>query len=1312
VAVIVLALVAALAQLLLPLLARHPRWVAAQLGERLHRPVAFASLEGRWQPSGPLFVMRGVTVGVAPGEQGSALHIPESELKLDFGGWLLPSRHLLNLHVRGLQLDLSRDAGGGWHVNGIGVAGGQARQSTSFGRLSLGLSLDDTRLDIADAGTGKHYTLVADRLQLSRRGSHIHVGALLHRIGAHGIVRGAGRFRSDGSAGRLWLSAQDADLHSLLDGVDLGGYAVGGGTGDFATWLDWKRGKVASGLASVDLADVVIASPDGAQARVPSMHGMVGLRRSGDGYALRWAGTDNSVLAMDLHRPGTPQASVEAAARDLQLAPLAPWLALAPGFPAGLAQWLGEGHPHGLLAHAALRWRQAGGLQALDVGFSGVGIDPAGKLPGVDALRGELRGDAEAVSLELPSQPATLSFPHVFRRPFVMSGLGGSLAFWHGGGDWHVGIAGLDFEGQGFGGNARGEIRLHDAGGPPFLDLYAKVTHADVAAAKLFWPVGLPAPTVDWLDRALAGGSVDQGDVAVRGDLKDWPFRHDEGRFEAHAEISGLAFDYGKDWPRAEDVHASAYFIDNGMLVQADGGQSRGVSVGKAVALIPDFAHGTLDLNVDGSGPASALLDFARNSPIASRQADVLSHLKLGGSGDFGFHLSLPFAHMDDFLLAGEATLKNVDVDAPDWTLKLDQLNGPATFDGHGFHAGPLAGSFHGEPSTLELSIAGATGDPSTVLSARLGGNYSVAELVRDYDSLTWLGDVAQGKSDFTIGFDIAQPPGAAATQTLSVDSPLTGIALGFPAPLDKPAADAGLPLHVAMNLPVAGSDVQLALGDALRGRLRLPAGDQQPLAATLAFGDRMPAPDTLPAKGLRIRGQAARLDVTGWVQYAASGGGSGGPALESIDVQTPRASVFGHDFRDMRIQASPKGDTLGIDAQSAAIAGHFDVPTVDLRKRGITARLQRLYWPQENFAPAKGAPATPAADPAATGIDPASLPPLHMWVQDLRLGNAKLGDARLETWPTAKGMHIDQLRALSHNVQVTGVGNWDGSAADSHTRMRIDFDADDLGAMLSDFGFGNMFSGGKTHDELDASWPGAPSSLDLANMDGRLSVKVDNGRIPDVAPGVGRLFGLVSLGELPRRLSLDFGDVFGKGLGFDSITGDFTLADGSASTGNLKIHGPAAEISITGRTGLRAHDYDQQVTVVPHVGNSLPVVGAVVAGPVGAAAGLAVQGLLGKGLNHAAMRRYRITGSWDKPVMKLVEKRDLPTPSGAPSGSALPAPAASAPSQPARAASTLPPAPVRPAAAAPLPAPAPAPTTARDAGAAPAAATSAGGQP
>jgi uncharacterized protein YhdP len=287
-------------------------------------------------------------------------------------------------------------------------------------------------------------------------------------------------------------------------------------------------------------------------------------------------------------------------------------------------------------------------------------------------------------------------------------------------------------------------------------------------------------------------------------------------------------------------------------------------------------------------------------------------------------------------------------------------------------------------------------------------------------------------------------------------------------------------------------------------------------------------------------------------------------------------------------------------------------------------------------------------------------MPPLHFWVNDLRLDDARLGEARLETWPTPDGMHIDQLSTQSRHVQVSGSGDWNGTASKSSTHLQVDFSANNLGEMLTAFGFAGIFDGGKTHDTLNATWPGGPWAFELGNMEGTLAVDVTNGSIPKASPGVGRLFGLASIAELPRRLSFDFNDVFGKGFGFDLIKGDFKLSGGNAYTENLKIHGPAAEITVKGRTGLHNKDYDQQMVVIPHIGNSLPLVGAVVGGPIGAAAGFAVQSVLGKGLNHVAIKRYHITGSWDKPVFTSVGSSTPEAPASS-SSSAQPASASSA---------------------------------------------------
>ena len=125
-----------------------------------------------------------------------------------------------------------------------------------------------------------------------------------------------------------------------------------------------------------------------------------------------------------------------------------------------------------------------------------------------------------------------------------------------------------------------------------------------------------------------------------------------------------------------------------------------------------------------------------------------------------------------------------------------------------------------------------------------------------------------------------------------------------------------------------------------------------------------------------------------------------------------------------------------------------------------------------------------------------------------------------------------------------------------------------------------------------------------------------------------------MSIVALPRRLSLDFSDVFNKGFGFDKIAGTFRIDDGQTYTCDLSLEGPAADIGIIGRTGLKNRDYDQVAVVSANFGNTLPIVGAVVAGPQVAAALLVFSQIFKKPLQEVGQVYYAISGSWDEPVI------------------------------------------------------------------------------
>ncbi len=1259
--VIALAVLMALAQLLLPLAAHYPKRVAHMLAGQLQQPVSFASMDGHWQPSGPLLVLHQVHIG-GSAEQ-PALVLPTARVKLDFGALVWPSRHWVNLRLSGLKLQLQRDASGHWHVAGFGVAGAGRPGRIDLADLPGNLWLDDLELDIDDAGSGRHYRVRAGPVRVSNGGDELRFAGLVHRGDSPRALKIVGSVRDGGVAGRLYLAADDADLGAMFAGARAGDYAIDSGRGDLALWLAWDRRRLTSVTARADLADLVLQGPGGA-AKASTLQGLVQYRRDGDSATLRFAPGRKGAARVDITGLG---GNMRLSARAHDFDP-GGWLALAslaPGLPPATSRWLVAADPHVRLASARLRWSKARGIESVEARFDHLGFAAARNRPGLDHLYGVLRGDAEALSLSLPEQPVTLDYRPVFRQPIPFSALGGAVVLWRTGAGWHVGSDGIDFTGKGIRGRLRGSVFMPAGDKAPVLDLYAALSRLDIAQAKRFWPVtAMSSRTVDWLDRGLVSGTVEKASVILHGSMADWPFTGHEGRFEARADISGLTLDYQPGWPRATGLSLEASFVDNGMLAVVDSGKVQGVKVQRAVASIPDFGRAELILSAQGSGKGGDLMRLVRSSPVGKPHADVLDALQLGGRGDFDFSMVVPLSKRaeEPFTLAGRVELEDADLDAADWKLHLGGLAGLLRFDGHGLEAHGLRASFHGRPVTLDMRIGQGADHPAWPLRVRMHGNFTMAQLVRGYDELQPLAGMASGSAPFEIGFHIDKDAANAvhATRVLSVASGLQGMALDLPAPLDKPARTV-LPLDVQLGFPVAGGNLDVTLGNLLHARARLPAGTQ-PAAVDVMLGG--PAPAGRPPSGIRIRGRAARVDVSGWVRRAlASGSGTQSevPPVD-VDVATDNAMIFGHDFNALRVELHPAKNQLELSVDGPEIKGSTTVPLHDMDKRGIVARFERLYWPspEDNTTaaatPAPAVPATRITPQQATdvGVAPSSLPPLHVWVGDLRFGAARLGQARLESWPTAQGMHIDMLRTRSESVHMAASGDWNGTATDSSTHMSFTFTAENLGKMLDAFGFEGLISGGETRAHMDATWPGAPSSFELANVEGTLEVNIGRGRIPEVKPGMGRLFGLMSIAELPRRLSLDFGDVFGKGFGFDSIKGSFRFHDGNAWTRDLRVEGSSADISVSGRVGFRKHDYDQYVLAIPHIGNSLPIVGAVVAGPVGAAAGLAVQGLLGKGLNKAASARYHITGSWDQPEIELVEKHvPKPKPSA-------PAPAAS----------------------------------------------------
>jgi len=289
-------------------------------------------------------------------------------------------------------------------------------------------------------------------------------------------------------------------------------------------------------------------------------------------------------------------------------------------------------------------------------------------------------------------------------------------------------------------------------------------------------------------------------------------------------------------------------------------------------------------------------------------------------------------------------------------------------------------------------------------------------------------------------------------------------------------------------------------------------------------------------------------------------------------------------------------------------------------------------------------------AKPESSGVgmetNPADLPALHLYAKSFRYSEVELGETRVEAYPTAKGFHFEKVDAQSDQHTVQASGDWSLGDAGQRSDFIINMTSESLGDFLETMDISSSMQGGQTVVSFSAWWPGSPAAFALSRLNGSIEFQVLDGNITEASAGGGRLLGLLSVQALPKRLSLDFRDVFDSGFSFDEAIGTFRLENGTATTDDMMLKSSAANISVSGSTDLVEQQYDQLLTIRPGLGNTLPIIGALAGGPVGAAAGLALQGLLHDEIGEASRVQYTVKGDWENPEFEAVDvERAEPVP-------------------------------------------------------------------
>lgn len=908
-------------------------------------------------------------------------------------------------------------------------------------------------------------------------------------------------------------------------------------------------------------------------------------------------------------------------------------------------QWLTPLNPQGELPEITLRPEPATGAYQMTAALHGISVSSTHGLPGFDHLTGRLTFTPEQGRIELDCRAIQVDTAGLLRAPITFDTLNGTVDWRRFSAGLQVKSAGLELANADLSGRFWGSVTVPDTG-KPLLDIRGHYHDVKVKHAWRYLPVAvIPPEGVAWLDRALVDGRVATGDLVFRGPPAAFPFDQDEGRFETGFQVEDAVLDYAPGWPRLERLRAEVQFRNRGLTVEARSGRLLDGELQKTTTRIDDLSQVVVEVDGRVKGPGTSMWRALRDSPFGRELNEDLPDLHISGVSTLDLALTLPTDGRPS-QTRGRVGLLDNDVSLPAWKVELGRLRGEARFTESSLEARNVQALWRGEAIRFDLELADREGRRE--LRTQVLGKLGLPALIGPSAAAN-LESQMTGASDWkaVLAAPIHRREGESAF-SLELSSDLRGVAIDWPSPLGKTASESR-PLRIAVQ-PVEQNrwDVALEYEPEVRaalelsglldtpqferGELRIGAGAARlPRESGLAIVVDLPRWSWVtPAKTSSPKPQESRsnpCERSGHQESTPSP--SAFARVRSLDAQIDALMIAGQSFRGMTIHARRHSGALQVELNSAALSGQLTLPDQATPARPVNAALQRLQIQRATDG-------NSSQDRQKFSVNPCQLLPLVLTVADLRMNDQALGRLRLAVTPRPNGVQLSGIELHSEQQQIDADGAWWWNEGHQASRIKVALRSPALGESLAAFGYPESgISGGPTQAQLDAEWAAGLPDFALERISGTLDFEIGPGQLLEINPGLGRMVGLFSVQNLNRRLSLDFSDLFQPGTSFDRISGDFTFKQGQAYTDNLTIEAPAALINIQGRADLKNRDYDQQITVTPQLGGALPIAGAIVGGPVAGAAVFVAERLLQKGIEQATRYQYRLTGSWDDPVLE-----------------------------------------------------------------------------
>lgn len=1243
--VILLAIAVGLFRLLLPRLPEYQEEIKDWANAAVGLQVEFSGMNALWRLSGPELSFANARLRT-PDTSQDLLTAEEVSVGVSLIR-LLRDRELVvdRIVVRETNLQVRQNEDGVWEAQGmpldqlLGARSVDPEQSGDV--LVLG---EDIHISYWHPGAAQAVNFSVSNLSILRDEAQIGIDATLALPEAFGD-------RLDVSMTQRLVNAEDGAWQVFVEGdaLSLPGWSqfqpgqlpsIVSGRLDLSLWLEFSNGGVHSTTTNFSLSD--FAAPDTPFSRTVDVQGRIEYSKSPTSWLL--AANDFRISTVEAAWPisswqlevvegsDTKVATIDANASYINLDDIqyfAAWL------PLQQQEQLAEFEPSGEIRDASLL---LGDLNTetvrydLSAELQDAGIASRGDRPGVRGFSGRIRADGSGGRLEIDSTALRLDLVGQLTEVIEFDDAMGTVIWRRNDQGITVLSDSVRIRNPDLDSESSLQISIPADGSSPVVDLDSVWSVNDIDTVERYLPEKLIHPALyRWLTSALVSGSIPHATTRLSGPIDKFPFDNDEGVFRIEAQAQNTTLRYAESWPDVANMNLDIVVDGMRLFSHRNSAVSSDNTVKDAKIEIDDLRNPILTIEAFATGSLQSIVDFSRNSPIASVFGGHLARVSVDGEASFDLQLTYPIKDRFNYDFSTRIRTSNGTIRLQGFNPPITELNGAVLISRDAISSDALYGTFLGQPSSLELRRIEDPESPyGVVLDAT--GTATAQGLVEELGAP--LAGIVNGAAIYSASVRFpnagAAEPGAL---EVTIDSQLEGLEIALPVPLKKAPQDA-MALHANLTFPAPGQiESKGTLSNELRWDLSFEQQDElwDFDRGELAVGGGSAA--TPEIRGLHISGDTPEVVLQDWLDMADGSGGPGiGDRIRSIDLAVGNLFVFGQQLRDHRAMVDRGGQEWVVQIDGEQAVGTITVPYDLDGGRPLVLDMQKLILPgtEVDFAD--------RIRNSSVQTDPRNVPAITISAAEFALGERHFGSLTAEFVRTPNGLRASNVTTQDESFSLTGAAGWvidntDDLGQRSYITGKLL--STDITATMGRLNYEAGLAGDDMEIDIDLSFSGGPREDFMAELDGEVGVRLGAGQLDDVEPGPGRVFGLMSIVALPRRLSLDFSDVLDKGFGFDTITGSFRLVNGDAFTCDLSLEGPAADVGIVGRAGLATRDYSQTAVVSANVGNTLPIVGAVMAGPQVAAALLIFSQIFKKPLQEMGQVYYGIDGSWDEPLIE-----------------------------------------------------------------------------